>query len=167
MASPFISQRTVNAGALTRIFTAAEITEGRDIPQYGERAVDQLGNEYIFLKGVASTVAGDPVIFNASTFATTRLADTQVGDVAIALGAVTAGLAGWYLIYGTGNVNAVATGGVRLYTSAVTGQLLATVVTGALLHGVFTLVGNGNTVTGTVTSARVKYPHVDRASGSY
>lgn len=167
MASPFVGGRVVNAGALTRIFTAAEITANSDVPQLGERAVDQAGNEYIFLKGVASVVAGDPVVFNPSTFVATRLAGSEVGDVAIALGAVTANLAGWFLIYGTGSANVVATGGVRVYTSSVTGQLLATVVTGALVHGMFTAPGNGNTVTGTLQSCRVKYPHVDRASGSY
>lgn len=167
MASPFVGGRTVGAGALTRIFTAAEITEGRDVPQYGERVVDSAGNEYIFLKGVASTVAGDPVVFNPSTFATTRLAGSEVGQVAIALGAVIANLAGWYLVYGSGSANVVATGGVRVYTSTVTGQLLATVVTGALVNGMFTLAGNGNTVTGTLQTVRVVHPYVDRASGSY
>ena len=167
MSSPFLGGRVVNAGALTRIFTAAEITANIDVPQLGERAVDQAGNEYIFLKGVASLVAGDPVVFNPSTFVATRLAGSEVGDVAIAMGAVVADLAGWFQIYGTGSINAVATGGVRVYTSSVTGQLLATVVTGALLHGVFTLAGNGNTVTGTLQSARLVYPRVDRASGSY
>lgn len=167
MASPFVGGRTVNAGALTRIFTAAEIAANSDVPAFGERVVDGAGNEYIFLKGVASTVAGDPVVFDPTTFATTRLAGAQVGDVAIALGAVVADLAGWYLIYGTGSANVVATGGVRVYTSTVTGQLLATVVTGALIHGMFTAPGNGNTVTGTLQSVRVKHPYVDRASGSY
>lgn len=167
MASPFVGGRIVNAGALTRIFTAAEIAANRDVPALGERVVDGAGNEYIFLLGVASTVAGDPVVFNPSTFATTRLAGSEVGEVAIALGAVTAGLAGWYLIYGTGSANVVATGGVRVYTSTVTGQLLATVVTGALIKGMYTAPGTGNTVTGTLQTVRVAHPHVDRASGSY
>lgn len=167
MASPFVGGRVVSAGALTRIFTAAEISENRDVPAFGERVVDSAGNEYIFLKGVASLVAGDPVVFNPSTFATTRLAGSEVGEVAIALGAVTANLAGWFLIYGTGSANVVATGGVRVYTSTVTGQLLATVVTGALVKGMWTAPGNGNTVTGTLQTVRVAHPHVDRASGSY
>lgn len=146
---------------LTKVYTATDL----DVPALGER-FRQDGKEYIFLTGVASTAAGDPVIFD-SAFATTRLAGTLVGEVAIALAATVASTKGWYQIYGTGSANVVATGGVRVYTHTVTGQLLATVVTGALVHGMHTVTGNGNTVTGTLTTVRMAYPFVDRASGSY
>lgn len=146
---------------LTKIYTSTDL----DVPTLGER-FSQDGKEYIFLTGVASTVAGDPVVFD-SAFATTRLAGSEVGEVAIALAATVASTKGWYQIYGTGSAKVVATGGVRVYTHTVTGQLLATVVTGALVHGMHTVVGTGNTVTGTLTSVRLAYPMVDRASGSY
>lgn len=146
---------------LTKIYTSSDT----DVPALGER-FSKGGNEYIFLAGVASTVAGDPVIFD-SAFATTRLAGTGVGEVAIALAATVANCKGWYQIYGAGSANVVATGGVRVYGSTVTGQLTATVVTGALIHGMYTNSGNGNTVTGTLTGVRLAYPRVDRASGSY
>lgn len=147
---------------LTKVYTSTDT----DVPALGERYSDGAGNEYIFLEGVASTAAGDPVIFD-SAFATTRLAGSGVGEVAIALAATVASTKGWYQIYGDGSANVVATGGVRVYTSSVTGQLLATVVTGALVHGMFTDAGTGNTVTGTLTGVRLAYPKVDRASGSY
>lgn len=156
----FETVQIVPAGAITDLYT--------DLTKYrlGQRVRDQAGNEYVFLKGVASTVAGDPVVFD-SAFATTRLAGTLVGDVAIAMAAIVANTYGFYQIYGNAQGNAVATGGVRLYTSTVTGQLVATVVTGALINGLFTVPGNGNTVTGTLTTLRAVYPRVDRASGSY
>ncbi len=147
---------------LTRIFSA-----GEDMPVVGERWEDPTtGNEYIFLEGVASTVAGDPVIFNESG-ETTRLAGSGVGAVAIAMAATVADKFGWYQIYGHGSAKVVATGGVRVYGSTVTGQLTATVVTGALIHGMYTASGDGNTVTGSLTAVELSYPHVDRASGSY
>lgn len=146
---------------LTKVYTSTDL----DVPTLGER-FRQDGKEYIFLTGVASTVAGDPVVFD-SAFATTRLAGTLAGDVAIALAATVASTKGWYQIYGNGSANVVATGGVRVYGSTVTGQMTATVVTGALIHGLVTVVGNGNTVTGTLTTVRLAYPFVDRASGSY
>ena len=158
----FATQRIVPAGKLTKIWTSTDT----DVPQLGERVRDEAGNEYIFLAGVASTVAGDPVVWD-SAYATTRLAGTQVGDVAIAMAATVADTKGWYQIYGVGSAKVVATGGVRVYTSSVTGQLLATVVTGALVHGMYTVSGNGNTVTGSLTSVALNYPTVDRASGSY
>ena len=147
---------------LTKIWTSTDT----DTPALGETYTDGAGNRYIFLTGVASTVAGDPVVFD-SAFATTRLAGTLVGEVAIALAAIVASCKGWYQIYGAGSAKVVATGGVAVYTSSVTGQLLATVVTGALVHGMNTVVGNGNTVTGSLTSVRLVHPYVDRASGSY
>lgn len=147
---------------LTKIFTSTD-----DKPVVGERWEDPTtGNEYIFLKGVASTVAGDPVIFNTAG-ETTRLAGTGVGAVAIAMAATVADTWGWYQIYGSGSAKVVATGGVRVYGSTVTGQLTATVVTGALIHGLYTGNGDGNTVTGSLTNVELSYPHVDRASGSY
>lgn len=153
-------ERTINFD-LTKVYTSADT----DVPTLGEK-FRRDGKEYIFLAGVASTVAGDPVIFDSS-FATTRLAGTGVGEVAIALAATVADCKGWYQIYGDGSAKVVATGGVRVYGSTVTGQLTATVVTGALIHGMFTASGNGNTVTGSLTAVRLAYPRVDRASGSY
>lgn len=152
--------RTINYD-LTKVYTSTDT----DVPALGER-FRQDGKEYIFLSGVASTVAGDPVIFD-SAYATTRMAGSGVGDVAIALAATVANCKGWYQIYGNGSAKVVATGGVRVYGSTVTGQLTATVVTGALVHGMHTVVGDGNTVTGSLTAVRLVYPYVDRASGSY
>lgn len=156
----FETTQIVPMGALTDLYT--------DLTKYrlGQRVRDERGNEYIFLKGVASTVAGDPVVFD-SAYATTRLAGTLVGDIGIAMAAIVANTYGFYQIYGNGSANVVATGGVRVYGSTVTGQLTATVVTGALIHGLYTVPGNGNTVTGTLTTVRMAYPSVDRASGSY
>jgi hypothetical protein len=146
---------------LTKVYTSTDL----DQPALGER-IRQDGKEYICLAGVASTVAGDPVIFD-SAYATTRLAGTGVGEVAIALAATVASTRGFYQIYGDGSAKVVATGGVRVYGSTVTGQMTATVVTGALIKGLFTASGNGNTVTGSLTAVRLAYPTVDRASGSY
>lgn len=146
---------------LTKIYTSTDL----DVPALGER-FRQDGKEYIFLTGVASTVAGDPVTFD-SAYATTRMSGSDVGEVAIALAATVASTKGWYQIYGLGSAKVVATGGVRVYGSTVTGQMTATVVTGALIHGMHTVAGTGNTVTGSLTSVRLVYPFVDRASGSY
>lgn len=155
----------LTGAALLSPQTLTEVSTVESIPA-GTRIQGTDGNEYIFLKGVASTVAGDPVIFNADG-ETTRLAGTGVGAVAIAMAAVIADRWGWYQIYGSGSANVVATGGVRVYGSTVTGQLTSTVVTGALINGMWTAAGDGNTVTGTLTAVELNYPFVDRASGSY
>ena len=64
-------------------------------PTYGE-------GEFIMLVGVASTVIGSLVTYNATTYQTTLSANTanQATPVAVAMAANTAGLFGWYQIGG-------------------------------------------------------------------
>lgn len=57
---------------------------------------DEFGNEYIYLLGVASTVAGSFVVYNVSTFATTLTVGASAGRCAIAMAATVASTYGWY-----------------------------------------------------------------------
>lgn len=80
----------------------------------GQRVADDLGNEYIYLLGVASTAAGDWVKYVPGTFATARLvANTAVsGLVAVAMAAIVASNWGWYQIFGlTPTYTAITTDG--------------------------------------------------------
>jgi hypothetical protein len=79
--------------------------------------------EFIYLQGVASTVVGSWVTFNADDGTTALLAANAIGPVAIAMSANVASQYGWYQIYGkavgraladfadNGNVYATATAG--------------------------------------------------------
>lgn len=73
------------------------IVKGVD-PTYGE-------GEFILLKGVASTVVGDAVVYS-SAFATTRAVAASRGPVAVALSANVASQYGWYQISGLAVVKA-------------------------------------------------------------
>lgn len=71
----------------------------------GTRKRDVAGNEYIYLKGVASTAIGSWVNFDTGVdFSTVLLASdvaaTVVGRVAVAKAATVANTYGWYCIYG-------------------------------------------------------------------
>ena len=69
--------------------------------QPGTRAFDESGNEYIFLKGCASTVVGSVVVFDANNEFDTALVTTgALGPVAIAMAITVAGKCGWYCIWG-------------------------------------------------------------------
>jgi hypothetical protein len=88
----------------------------------GATAVDADGNEYIYLKGVASTIAGSWVTYDAA-FATANLAtDSAPGDVAIATAAVVANKYGWYGRKGAFICGAISGGdaaaGARVFASA-------------------------------------------------
>jgi hypothetical protein len=72
----------------------------------GTRTKDIQGNEYIYLKGVASTVAGDWVVYDEA-FATIRMVTTSIGPVGIAKAATEANKFGWYLIKGSGSGSAL------------------------------------------------------------
>lgn len=64
------------------------------------RAFDEDGNEYIYLKGVASTAIGSWVTFDEAG-ATTLLAANAIGPVAVATAANTSTSGySWYCIYG-------------------------------------------------------------------
>lgn len=66
----------------------------------GTRMKDTAGNEYIYLKGVASTVAGSWVTYDEAGL-TTLLAANAIGPVAVAMAATVANTWGWYCIFGS------------------------------------------------------------------
>ncbi len=65
----------------------------------GTRAFDDAGNEYIYLKGVASTVLGSWVYYD-ELFLTVLTVANSLGGIAIAYGATVASTWGWYGIFG-------------------------------------------------------------------
>lgn len=75
--------------------------------EIGARAFDNLGNEYIYLKGVASTIVGSVVTYDNAGTTTLIVADAS-GPVAIATGLTVASTFGWYGIWGTFNTDVVA-----------------------------------------------------------
>lgn len=66
------------------------------------RAVDPVygTGEFIYLKGVASTVVGSWVVYNTDDYTTTLLAANAIGPVAVAMSANVANQYGWYQIHG-------------------------------------------------------------------
>ncbi len=98
--------------------------------------------EYIYLKGVASTAAGDVVVYDQKAGTTVRLVDDVsggIGLVAVAMSACVASNYGWYCISGVVPVSAAATvvAGLPCYMAAA-GQIDDDVVAGDLITGMFT-----------------------------
>jgi hypothetical protein len=96
-----------------------EIVECRDVSSnargYGK---------FIYLKGVASTAAGDAVVFDLSAWTTVRTVSASVGDLGVAMSANVASQYGWYQIEGIGIVTSgtVSDNGL-VYTTATDGSL--------------------------------------------
>jgi len=91
--------------------------------------------EFIYLKGVVSTVLGDAVTYNADDFSTARLVANAIGPVAIAMAATVANEFGWYQIGGKGVVKAgTVVDNANVYISGTAGTLDDAVVDGDMVH---------------------------------
>lgn len=88
--------------------------------------------EFIYLKGVASTVAGSFVLYSEDDFTTSLLAANDIGQVAIAMAATVAGEYGWYQIKGKAVGKALAgfVDNANVYSTATAGSVDDAVVAG-------------------------------------
>lgn len=124
-----------------------------------DRFVDKDGDEYIFLKGVASTAVGSWVTFDEAGV-TALLAADAIGPVAIAQGAVDATTkGGWYLIFGTCSAK-VATGFAdngNIYATATAGTADDAIVAGDRVKNA---IGRSAISSGLAT-VQVWYPYMD------
>ena len=94
-------------------------------PTYGE-------GEFIYLKGVASTVVGSFVTYNMDDGSTALLAANAIGPVALAMSINVAGQYGWYQIQGkaVGKVLASFADNANCYATATAGSADDAVVAG-------------------------------------
>lgn len=110
----------IPAGSLTDVDTTKKY-------RLGTKMRDEKGNLYIYLEGVASTAAGDWVVYYDDDYTTARMTKAEVDKlypVAVAMAATVANKYGWYLIQGTGEARVLASCAeeVPLYTSATAGS---------------------------------------------
>lgn len=100
------------------------------------RRPDELGNEYIYLKGVANTVAGSWVSFD-ELGVTTLLVTNAQGRVAVAMAATVASTWGWYQIYGSAQGKALTlfADNAKVYITATDGSVDDTDVATNLVNG--------------------------------
>ena len=96
--------------------------------------------EFIYLLGVASTVVGSLVTFNATTYQTALSPDTAAfqAPVAVAMSANVASQYGWYQVSGNAVVKKTAvavTPQVKIYQSATTGRVMPTSASGKMILG--------------------------------
>ena len=97
-----------------------------------ERGNDNGEGEFIYLKGVASTVAGSFVLYSEDDDTTSLLAANDIGQVAIAMSANVASQYGWYQIKGkaVGKVAASFADNGNVYSTATAGTVDDAVVAG-------------------------------------
>ena len=94
----------VGAQPITDVSTVKNHPYGMIIKASDHGSDDRGDGEFIYLQGVASTVAGDAVIYNADDYSTTRVLADGIGPIAVAMAATVASRYGWYQIQGKGSV---------------------------------------------------------------
>jgi len=127
-------------------------------PIYGE-------GEFIYLLGVASTVVGSMVTFNAYTGATTLCPNTAnlAQPVGVAMSANVASQYGWYQIKGAAvmkKTTVAVSPDVPIFVSATAGRIMPTVASGKQVLGART--ANAATVVTTTSTVivTIEYPHM-------
>lgn len=118
--------------------------------------------EFIYLKGVASTVVGSVVTFNSDDWTTALAVANAVGPVAVAMSASDAATKfGWYQIYGKGvaRVLALFADNADCYLTATAGSVDDSDVAGDYIRG---MVGASAVGTPAANLAEVElaYPQV-------
>lgn len=112
--------------------------------------------EFIYLKGLASTAAGDLVTYNGDGV-TTRTVARVTGPCAVAMAATVANEYGWYQIRGVAKVKSgTVAADKQLYLTSTAGQVDDAVVTGDLIYGAHSIAADD---TGFV-KALLNYPNV-------
>ncbi len=99
------------------------------------------GNEYVYLKGATSTIAGYVVVFQPGVWVGALAATGLKGSVAIAQAAVDASTKyGWYLYIGsqTSAAFSAVTSNTALFIGGVSGQFDDTAVKGDQIFNMFT-----------------------------
>lgn len=129
----------------------------------GMRAIDGQGNEYVYLKGVSSTVAGDWVVFDEN-YATTRLVAGEVGPVAIAMAVIdSTDEFGWYQIFGVNTIARTDTisADAALYIDGTAGRVDDLGVPGDLVIGAYSMTADSSNV----ATVFIIYPSVSNDIG--
>src|SRR3990167_9556865 len=124
--------------------------------QLGTRQRDATGNEFIYLQGTASTIAGSWVKFT-ETYSTSLATANDVGPIAIAGTASVLAEYGWYQVYGyhTGAANLGAvTADKQLYLTSTAGYADDADVPGDTIIGAVSVAASS----GSATAVWINYP---------
>lgn len=132
----------------------------------GTKGVDVNGNEYIYMQGVASCLAGSWVTYDED-YVTTLLAANAKGPVAVAMAAINATTSyGWFCIRGTVSALLAA----NCADNALIGRETADGYAGdgrAAGDEIYNAISRGSTSgSAAATDCQIVYPFVDDSKGS-
>ena len=124
--------------------------------------------EFVYAKGVASTVVGSAVILNMDDWSTTLTVGSSFGAVGIAMSACVAGEFGWYQTSGkaVGKVAAgFANGLTAIFVTATAGQIDDAGAAGDRIKGIKSASAIGTPAAG-LAELEIRYPYSDDVADS-
>lgn len=126
---------------------------------YGAAANDKGVGEFIYLKGVGSTVAGSWVTYNPDDWTTNLLAANAIGSVAVALSANVANQFGWYQIKGKAIGSALAgyVDNALVFATATPGSVDDAVVAGDRVKNAL----GASNLSGSTAEFEIDHPFMD------
>ena len=126
----------IGGQAISDTSTTAKHPLGTIVQAKDLASTDYGVGEFIYLAGVASTVVGSVVTYDAGGFTTALASANAVGPVAIAMSANVASQYGWYQISGRGVVKGLASlaADALCYLTATAGSIDDAVVAGDAIH---------------------------------
>lgn len=134
-----------------------------------DRADTQYGQgEFIYLKGVASTVVGSVVLIDQDDFSTSLAVANDVGYLAVAMAATVANEFGWYQITGKAVIKGLASlaDNASLYLTATAGSLDDAVVAGDRVKGYAKTASALDTPSTGLAEADIRNPFVDNGEAA-
>ena len=125
--------QAIDATSSTAKFPLGVIMQAKDL----DSSTDYGAGEFIYLKGVASTVVGSVVTFNRDDHSTALLAANAKGPVGIAMSANVANQYGWYQIRGKAVAKVLASfaDNADVYATSTAGSVDDAVVSGDVIVG--------------------------------
>lgn len=135
--------------AITETSTTQNLTLGTIIQAKDIDSTSYGVGEFIYLKGLASTAIGEPVIYDLDAMTSTRVVAGSRGNIAFAMSANVANQYGWYQIAGTAVVKTgTVVAGARPYATATAGTLDDAVVAGDAIDNARFITANGTPAAG-------------------
>lgn len=162
MSSFFSLETQVNPQAIADTSTTQLLPLGTRIKAMDSASTAYGVGEFIYLKGVASTVVGSVVTYNQDDHSTALLAANAIGPVAVAMSICVASNFGWYQIHGkaVGKVLASFADNANCYATATAGSMDDAVVAGDLVKNCKGASAIDTPSTG-LAELEIQYPFMD------
>lgn len=122
--------------------------------------------EFVYMKGVANTAAGNWALLNYDDGSTTRLIDGAIGPAGIAMAATVASTYGWYQVRGKGAglLKASVADNAGLYAQAASSAGYAG-LTGSGLSEIIGARAAAATTSAAVAEVEINYPVLGKSAG--